>query len=106
MKYYGNIGFSSYEEIRKGVAKEVTVSRPYYGDVIRLNRRWDSAQQLNDNINVNNSISILSDPYATENFMNIRWVEFMGSKWKVTNVELQHPRLILTIGGLFNDTQS
>lgn len=106
MKYYGNIGFASYEETRRGIATPVTIARPYYGEVIRLNRRWENAHQLNDNINVNNSISILSDPYANENFSNIRWVEFMGSKWKVTNVELQYPRLILTIGGLYNDTES
>lgn len=106
MKYYGNIGFSVFTETKRGVVSETTVARPYYGDVLRLNRRWDNAQQVNDNLNVNNSISILSDPYANENFANIRWVEFMNAKWKVTNVELQYPRIILQIGGLYNDSES
>lgn len=106
MKYYGNIGFSEFVETKRGVVQETTVARPYYGEVIKLNRRWDNSQQVNDNINVNNSISILSDPYANENFGNIRWIEFMNAKWKVTNVEIQYPRLILSIGGLYNDTES
>ena len=74
----------------------------YYGELIRNTRRLQTTDQLNDNINVANEISIVADPFANENFHSMRYVEFMGAKWKISNVEVQYPRLILTIGGVYN----
>lgn len=101
-KFYGLIGFAESVETRPGVWKDEIVERPYDGDLIRNTRRLQPSDNLNDNINVSNEISILADPYANENFHSMRYVEFMGSKWKVTNVEVLYPRLILTVGGVYN----
>ena len=101
-KYYGIVGFAESVETSPGVWKEKIVKRPYYGDLIRNIRNLQSSDQLNDNINVSNEISILADPYANENFHSIRYVEFMNAKWKVSSVSVQYPRLTLTIGGLYN----
>ena len=60
------------------------------------------ANVINDDININNSISIVADPYAYENFHNMRYAILEGVKWKITNVEINRPRLILTIGGVYN----
>jgi len=68
----------------------------------RNTRRYESADQVNDNLTIANEISIVADPYAYENFHAMRYVEFMGAKWKISNVEVQRPRLILTIGGVYN----
>lgn len=101
-KFFGMIGFARYVESAPGVTDEEIDERPYYGDLIRNTRRLQSADQVNDNINVSNEISIVSDPYANEHFYAMRYVKFMGAKWKVSNVEVQYPRLILTLGGLYN----
>lgn len=101
-KFYGVIGYGINEETAPGVYKEQITEREYFGDLIRNTRRLQSADQLNDNINVANEISIVSDPFANENFHMMRYVKFMGAKWKITNVEVQYPRLILTIGGVYN----
>lgn len=101
-KWYGEIGFAETVETRPGVWEEQITKHNYYGDVIRNTRRLQTAN-LNDDINVSNEISILADPYAYQNFHSIRYLEFMGSKWKVTNVEVQYPRLILSLGGVYND---
>ena len=101
-KFYGSVGYAVSEETVPGVWEERIVEHSYYGDVIRNNRKLQSSSQLNDNIVVSNEISILSDPFANENFHSMRYVEFMGAKWKITNVEVQYPRLILTIGGVYN----
>lgn len=101
-KFYGVIGYAEMVETRPGVWTEQIVERNYYGDLIRNTRRLQSADKLNDDINVANEISIVADPYANENFYSMRYVEFMGAKWKISNVEVKHPRLILTIGGLYN----
>lgn len=98
-RYYGVIGFSDgSSETSPGVWDETIVERPYYGDVVRNTRRLQSGEYLNDNITVTNEISIVSDPYALQNFHAIRYIAWMGTKWKVSSVEVQYPRLILSIG--------
>jgi hypothetical protein len=101
-KYYGEIGFAETVETSPGVFKEQITTRNYYGELIKNSRRLQSAESINDNINIANEISILADPYANKNFFSIRYVTFMGAKWKVSNVDVQFPRLILTIGGVYN----
>lgn len=101
-KFYGAIGYAVTEETAPGVWEEQITERMYYGELVRNTRKLQAADQLNDNINVANEISILADPFAYENFHSMRYVEFMGAKWKVSNVEVQYPRLILTVGGVYN----
>lgn len=102
-KWYGKIGYGVTEETSPGVWTEEIVERQYYGDTIRNLRRLETSDQVNDNVSVSNEISIVSDPYAFENFHSIRWIEFMGAKWKVSSVEVQYPRLVLSLGGVYND---
>lgn len=102
-RWYGKIGYGVTEETSPGVWTEEIVEREYYGDIIRNLRRLETSDQVNDNISITNEISILSDPYALENFHSIRWIEFMGTKWKVSSVEVQYPRLTLSLGGVYND---
>ena len=101
-KWYGVIGYAETEEIKPGVWKEQITEKMYYGELIRNTSRLQTTDQLNDNINVANEISIVADPFANQNFHSMRYVEFMGAKWKITNVEVQYPRLILTLGGVYN----
>lgn len=101
-KYYGAVGYAKSVEVRPGIWKDEIIERNYYGDVIRNNRRLESGEQVNDDINISNEISILADPYANENFHLIKYVEFMGTKWKVSNITVQFPRLILSVGGVYN----
>ena len=101
-KFYGNIGFAETVETEAGVWVEETTVRPYYGELVRNTRRLENSGGVNDNINISNDISIIADPYANHNFHSIRYIEFMGVKWKVSNIEVKYPRLILTIGGVYN----
>lgn len=101
-KWCGIIGYAEQVETTPGVWSEQVIERKYYGDVIRNNRRLQSAGKLNDDINVGNEISIIADPFANNNFHSMRYVEFMGTKWKVTTVDVQYPRLILSLGGVYN----
>lgn len=101
-KFYGEIGYASTVETKPGVYEEQIVERSYYGDLIRNTRRLQSADQVNDDINISNEISIVADPYATNNFHTMRYAVFMGTKWKISNVEVSYPRLILTLGGVYN----
>lgn len=101
-KYCGNIIFVKTEETTPGIYKEVPVSRRYKGDVEKNWRRWETGERLNDNININNTLSIVADSFIYENLGMIRAVEWMGSYWEISSLEIKRPRLILEIGGLYN----
>lgn len=102
-KFYGSVGYAITEETSPGVWVEQITEKLYYGEVSRNTRRLESAGNLNDDVNVSNELSIVADPFAYKNFHSMRYVEFMGAMWKITNIEVQFPRLILTIGGLYNE---
>lgn len=104
-KWYGNIGFAAKSvEVEPGYYEEQVEVRPYYGDLIRNSRLLQNSNSgTNDNINIANQISIIADPYARNHCYSMRYAEFSGAKWKITNVDAsQYPRLILTLGGLSN----
>ena len=101
-KWFGKIGYAETVETTPGVWKEQIAVRDYYGDLTRNTRRLKSADKVNDDLNISNELSIVSDPYAINNFHSMRYVEFMGTKWKITSVEVQYPRLILTLGDGYN----
>lgn len=105
-KFYGSVGYADTVETAPGVWEEQIVEYPYYGDLIRNTRRLQSGESLNDDINVANEVSIVADPYARQNFHKMRYVELMGAKWKISNVEVGYPRLTLTIGGLYNESET
>ena len=106
-KWYGVIGYNlGTVETSPGVWKPQIVERNYYGEIIRNSRRTQTSDQINDDINITNSISILSDPFANQKSRAMCYVELMGAKWKITNITVDFPRLILEVGGLYNGEQA
>jgi hypothetical protein len=102
-RFRGVVGFVQSEETSPGVASEFATEYTYRGDVLRDTRRLESdGVNLNDNLNISNRLSIVGDAYAYGNFQFMRYVEWKGSYWKISNVEIVDRRLILTIGGLYN----
>lgn len=101
-KFYGKIGYVRTAETSPGVWEELVTERNYTGDLIRNTRRMQGGDKVNSDITVSNEVSIIADPFACGNFHSIRYIEFMGARWKVESVEVQYPRLILSIGGLYN----
>lgn len=101
-KWCGNVGFADTIEYEPGSYENEVVERPYYGDVISNRWKRQNSNGINDDINLSNQISIVADPYSLNHCSTIVYVEYMGAKWKVTDVEPQFPRLILNIGGVYN----
>lgn len=101
-KWYGNIGFTNTMETDPGIWEDEIVERPYFGDVINEQWKRQPSGGVNDDINVANRISIVADPYAMDHCSTITYVEFMGAKWKVSDINVQYPRLILTLRGVWN----
>lgn len=102
-RWFGKVGYSETVDNDSGVYTPKDTVREYYGDVIRNSTRWaGNSNSTNDDLTVNCQISIVADPFANDKFYSIKWIEFMGAKWKITNVEPQPPRLLLTLGGVYN----
>ena len=101
-KYYGIVGFATHVETSQSVWEEQIVEKPYYGDLIKINRQLMTNAVINDGVTVTNQISIIADAFANKNFLDIRYATVNGLKCVVTSVEVQRPRLILTLGGRYN----
>jgi hypothetical protein len=102
-KFYGVIGYAETEETTPGVWRERITERQYFGDVIRDSGKTRDGENLNDNLVLDNQLSVIADPFAYEKFHAMRYVKWMGALWKITSVEVQRPRLILTVGGVYNE---
>ena len=102
-RWFGVVGYGSIKEETPGDYQDVITKREYSGDVIRNSTRWNTTPvSTNDNFNISNQISIIADPFAYNHIDEMRFVEYMGKYWKIISVEVLRPRLILTIGGVYN----
>lgn len=104
MRFFGAVGYGESAETLPGSGNwvDVITERNYRGDVVRDIRRLEDGGKLNDNLEVNNSISIVADAYALEHFFQIKYVVWQGVRWKVSAVEVKAPRLILSLGEVYN----
>lgn len=104
MRFYGKVGYGETVEnpTDSGVWIDNIVEYTYIGDVIRNTRKLSDGEYLNNDLSVNNTISIVADQYANEHFFAIRYVEWAGAFWTVSEVEVQSPRLLLRLGGVYN----
>ena len=102
MKFYGPVGFAEVTEKRPGVKTLTPVEYFYSGDVLKRSLRFQSGESVNDTIAPSQQISILADPYARSHVGSIKYVKWMGTAWKITDVSVEYPRLILTLGGAYN----
>jgi hypothetical protein len=101
-KFHGVIGYGENVETVPGVWEDTIVEYSYFGDVIRNTRQMQDGTKVNDDLSVNNSISIVADAYANDHFFAIRYIQWSGSLWTVSDVEVQRPRLLLRLGGVYD----
>lgn len=101
-RFCGALGIATTEKTAPGVWEEKIKDRTVYGESKSMNRRLENGVSINDNITVNNMIEIMADEDILANFFNIRYVIWMGVKWKISNIDVQPPRLVLTLGGIYN----
>ena len=102
MKFHGKVGYGDTVETSPGVWEDVITERDHFGDVIRNSRKLTQGENLNQDLSLGNALSMVADAYASEHFFKIRYVTWAGVRWSVTDVEIQRPRLILTLGEVYN----
>lgn len=105
-KFFGEIGFATQVETSPGIWEDKIIEKQYYGDITRESRRFSTSEQVLDNINLSNQVSIIADGYVTDNIQNLRYVRWLGGLWKISYVELKFPRLVLEMTGVYNGPTS
>jgi hypothetical protein len=110
MRFSGIVGFATSTQTSPGVWTDVITERSYFGDVVRSSRRLESPAQVppetNASVALGNSFSIVADAEAFGNYKDMRYVKWQGGYWTITDIEVSRPRLILTIGGLWNGNKA
>ena len=106
MKQHGRIGFAVQAETSPGIWTEEITEREYTYDLLRFSRKTQPSGNVNDDITISNEISIIADAYLNENLYAIRYVTFMGCRWKVESLSVEYPRINLSLGGLYNGQPS
>lgn len=101
-KFYGPVGYVESRETGLDIHTNKPVERLYRGDIEKNGRRLENGTGINDNVTIGNTISIVADAYAYEHMHTLRYVKWMGIAWKVTNVDVKRPRLVLSLGGVYN----
>ena len=102
-KFHGVIGYAIQTETAPGVWRDTITERMYFGDIIRNQQRWTGTENVNDDMDIDNSISIIADPFALNNLGYMKYVKWMGIKWKIKSLSINRPRVILQLGGVYND---
>ena len=101
-KYYDSIGYVIQTEVTPGVWQDTIIEKKYRGDIILNQLRWQGADKANDDINIDNSISIIADPFAYDHVCYMKYIKWIGQKWKIQSFAVQRPRVVLQLGGVYN----
>ena len=101
-KFYGAIGYAIPVETKPGVWKDQITEKSYRGDFVLNQQRWQQSEKVNDDLHLDNSISVVADVFAYSNLGFMRYVVMGGKKWKITSLAINRPRIVLQIGGLHN----
>lgn len=105
-KYKGIIGFVSNEEIEPGITEDVVTEKKYRGDILKNNQRFNVGTTTSGELKITNQFSIVGNSYAFDHVSDIRYLEWRGNRWVVDTVDIEYPRLVMTIGGLYNGPQA
>lgn len=105
-KWFGKIGYSVTMETEPGIWEPKIEEREYYGEVTNFRKTIQGSGEINDTFIIKNGLSIIADPFVMDNLSNIIYAEFMGTKWKITDIEIQYPRILLSLGGVYNGEQA
>lgn len=101
-KFAGLVTYVVTKETVPGVWAEVAESVTMRGDIIRKGAVVQNGDKVNDDVVLNHRVSLVADDYALGNYQDIKRIQIDGREWNINNIEVQRPRIIVTVGGLWN----
>lgn len=108
-RFYGTVGFMQTveDDSRPGMYFEKITEYPKrYGDI--LTNKWNSSpgKSINDDFKVANRISVVCNKKMISEAQFARYIIWNNVKWEITSVDIEPPRLIFTLGGIYNAQQA
>lgn len=101
-KWYGDIAIATDVETESGYFEPQLEVRKYYGDIVTNRRSYQpGADNGTSTVRVNNSISVIMDANLYNNLSRIEYIEFGGALWKISNIEINGVRVILSLGDIY-----
>ena len=102
-RYYGKVGYAVQKEIRPSVWEDVITERLYFGETVDRSFRFQNpVDQISNNLMLNTDFDIIADDFAIDHFSNIRYIVYGGTRWCITSVSYDKPRIHLKVGGVYN----
>lgn len=105
-KFYGPIGYAVQSETVPGIWEDTIIEKNYRGDIVLSQQRWQSSEHVNDNFNLDNSISIIADEFAFKNLGAMKFIVWHDTPWKIQSISINRPRIVIQIGGVYNGERS
>lgn len=102
VKYAGLVYYTTQLETKPGVWKDSVKEHFMRGDVLRKASSSQNGDKVNSDVSLNHRVSLIADEYALGNYHDIKGIQINGRVWQVESIEVQRPRLIVTLGGLLN----
>jgi len=106
VKFHGVVGVATGDQIEKpansGIFVDEIEERVATGEQIRDTRQIANPDKVNFDMTLSTTISVMADVFADVDFLAFRYCERAGVKWVIVNVEPARPRLLLTLGGVYN----
>lgn len=100
-RFFGEVGYVTTTR-SGGVSEYIATERQYYGNELRSLRYFRQGESILGEVSQQTRISVLADGYMLENYYDIRYLMKAGVAWTVSSVEVERPRLILTLGDRYN----
>lgn len=104
-KYSGKLGLVYPDaETAPGIwAPEKVEEVSVKGDTLNLSKSYSpSSQSINDDLTLSKRVSIIASSDLIADTASMRYLTYLGQRWKIVEIDFQRPRLIFTLGGIWN----
>ena len=102
-RYYGEVGYAVQREVRPSVWEDEITERLYFGETVERSYRFQTPQdQISNNLMLNTDFDIIADDFAIDHWSHIRYIVYGGTRWSVTSISVDRPRIHLKVGGIYN----
>lgn len=100
-RFSGKIGYG-HSKKEHGISELVITERTLMGNVNDISMKYSDSEVVVGKVRPMHSVSVVMDSYALENIPAIRYVTWLGVRWTVVDIKVQHPRLVLRLGEVYN----
>ena len=98
------IGFLEEQvETAPGVYTDVITEKPYKVEIVKVTAKQQEGEHLHKDISLLNTFSIIADAYLRDTLFAMKYIEWMGVRWSISDVDPStRPRITFRLGVKYN----